>query len=271
MKTLDQLIRRYLFENGKTVHHYWLAYSYAVSAMKDFKVDIIGTSSVIELDSPNCNISDNINYSYILDVGYINAGHFISFERVNNLSVDAFAKAKHDDATETPKFIHVQVTKNTIQSRAVIMPVRRSGTFGHPIDNLGVSIVDRTINKYGENTGGYFGADLDNKTYWNVNLETGDIAITANRWNSHVAIKYMQDGGDVAPESVVHEYGHDFVVAAIRFFWSSRNKATTSYEKTIAQAEFEEEYGKYRSRILGIKPEDILQSVRRGKKMSPKP
>ena len=90
------------------------------------------------------------------------------------------------------------------------------------------------------------------------------------RFSSSLAIRYMVDGNDISPETLIHPAGENFVVAAIRHYHADRTRSADRYEKATAMAQFEEEYRKYRSRIHKVTPMGIIQAMTRGGTATPK-
>lgn len=266
MKTLDQLIRIALLQNNRSIHHYYLFYSFACSAINDFNIDHVGTSRTQIIQSDGSYILDE-DYAGVFEVGFINAGHFIPFEKNDSFDVDMFRKST--SYTNSP-FVHVKITDGTLVSRGIQLEHFREQGAALPVGVDGTATSELFTNARGENIGGFYGAALENREGFKIDHTTGDIAIIAGGYNSMIAIRYATAESDINPSTIIPKSGHNFVIAAIRHFHAERTRSADRYDKMSSKQEFLDEYEKYQSRTTRFSPEQLLSALSRGTHQAPK-
>jgi hypothetical protein len=245
--TLDSIVREWLFESGNTEHKYPRALSLALGCLRTLNLDVSGTP-VAKLLKVNSNDTVDLPQDYIslVTLGIYDAGGKVrplypSFTKGKDVVIDECGGIVSPKGANSTEVIYWETN-------------------------------DHAHYNFGQVTGGFFGlgGGQNENGYYKVNEERGYISLEGYNGGSTIYIEYLSDLSRVDGQFSVHQYIIDTVKSYISWKMVENNFNVALNQKEVLRRNYILEKKKSIARFKSFTKDEMLQSFRKGNKLSPK-
>lgn len=198
------------------------------------KIGIVGSNGIVHVFGENKNINQSMAYVLDSNGNQIDSDDDGVFDRVDS---------KGPTASGSPE---VDLVENGLESFI----------FRNYLYDGGLGVL------YGFGGGKTFGQ-------FRLNLEQNRIEISNTTNASEVVMEYISDEAR-SSNPVVHVYAEDALMAYIYYKIVERKTSVPANEKARARAEYYNERRKANARMKSVSKDDILRTIRKNFKQSPK-
>lgn len=246
--TLDSIVREWLFENGATEHKYPKMLSLALGCLRTLNMDVSG-SPVARLLPVNSNNTVDLPNDFI---SLVTLGIYDTAGNVRPL-YPAFTKGKD---VLIDNCGNIQTSNGSGNTREVIYWESN----------------DHSYYNFGEVTGGFFGLGGGQNVngYYTVNAERGYIALDNYAGGDTIYMEYLSDLKRTDGQFTIHPYIIDTVKSYLSWKSVENNFNIPLNHKEVSRRNYIIEKKKSVSRFKSFTKDEMLQSFRKGNKMSPK-
>lgn len=246
--SLDSIVREWLFESGNTEHKYARALSLALGCMRTLNLDVSG-SPVAKLLQVNTNDTVNLPNDFI---SLVTLGIYDSKGNIRPL-YPSFTKGKDVSIDECGNILSPKGSDDMTQ---VIYWERN----------------DHSFFNFGEVTGGIFGlgGGQNANGYYTINLQRGYISLDGYQGGSTIYIEYLADLQRTDGGFSVHPYIIDTIKSYISWKMVENNFNVALNQKEVLRRNYILEKKKSVARFKSFTKDEMLQTFRKGNKLSPK-
>lgn len=247
--TLDSIVREWLFESGNTEAKYARALSISMSCLRTMNLDVSG-QPVAQLLSVNANDTVDLPLDYI---SLVSIGIYDGRGNVRPL-LPSFFRGKDVDIDDCGNIV-VPQGQDPIESGTILWGSSFQQHFA-----------------FGQSNGGFFGlgGGQSSNGYYRLNEDKGYIALEGYRGGTHVYFEYLSDIKRVNGNFIIHVYLIDSIKAFLDWKMINNNVNIPMNQKEVARRNYLAERKKAVSRFSSFTKDELLQSFRKGNKLSPK-
>jgi len=247
--TLDSIVREWLFESGNTEAKYARALSISMSCLRTMNLDVSG-QPVAQLVDVNANDTIDLPLDYI---SITSIGIYDGLGNVRPL-LPSFFRGK-DVKTDDCGDIVVPKGENPNNQDTVLWGDSSQQHYA-----------------FGQSKGGFFGAGggQSSNGYYRMNEEKGYIALEGYRGGSQVYLEYLSDIKRIKGNFIIHIYLIDSIKANLDWKMINNNVNVPMNQKEVARRNYLAERKKAVARYNSFTKDELLQSFRKGNKLSPK-
>ena len=262
--TIDQIVRRAIFEMGYTIHQYAYFYNLAIHALQEMQIDTIGNIKEIELSSETKSYDEEISIAAIVGVKYKTGSRLVPIHEASSISIEALSTADEDVNGGDLLFDFSDPTLVAVKRTSLSKGAKAGLAIGNEYEYNGFN-----FNVHGEPKGRLFGSANGNPQAYKFDIYTQRLAVvSASSYDLYLL--YLSGNEEFAPVTVVPAISAEAITAYIKYNYINGKRSVSVADKQLAKREYDVATRLMRARRFQLSKESILQSLKSSYGLAPK-
>jgi hypothetical protein len=262
--TIDQIVRRAIFEMGYTIHQYTYFYNLAIHALQEMQIDTIGNVKELELTQEPKSYDEEISIAEVIGVKYSAGSRLVSIHQSGSISIEAMSNAAEDAAGTDLLYDFSDPTVVGFKKVALSKGAKAGLAIGNEYEYNGFN-----FNVHGEPKGRLFGSSNGNPQAYKFDIYTQKLAVVSAS-SYQLYLVYLSGNDEFSPVTVVPAIASEVITTYIKYNFINGKRSASVADKQLAKREHELANRIFRARRFQLSKEAILQSLKSSYGLAPK-